>query len=388
MNQYRRGDLDDGRAEIETAVGIFSDHDDRWWQVRSLCNLAEVDRFQGHQDRAYTLITRAEELLIGSQDGMELWARVQLQKGEVLRLRGYALHAWFVLDDERERLTGDARGTWLHARYLRSLGQLPTNQLNQEARDCELLHSPANERERRRLTARDPRWRERQTARVAALFAGGDQDYGARFADVPAPRGLLRRRARLRDAWQASDQIARLRRAEDDFTDIGDEWGRWRTCLVLGQARMAQDRTRGKEDMLRAAEGFRALGDKWWHARALRMAAESLHQADRLAEAEELAGIAVEGYRGLRHRSGQLRAMKVLAGILTRRDLLRAWRTLTEAVRLAEEGVRLGAVPRSLLQEIQDMLRTVTAHGSDASLSAEPDHRPPEPRSSERAERP
>ncbi|NYJ33692.1 NB-ARC domain-containing protein [Nocardiopsis aegyptia] len=388
VNLYRRGDLDDGRAEIEAAVRIFSDHGDRWWQVRSLCNLAEVDRFQGHQDRAYTLIRRAEELLVGSQDGVELWARVQLQKGEVLRLLGYALHAWFVLDDERDRLTGDARGTWLHARYLRSLGQLPTNQLNQEARDCELLYSPAHERERRRLTARNPRWPEEQSARVAGLFADGGREYAARFADVAPARGLLRRRARLRDTWQVSDQIARLRRAEDDFTDIGDDWGRWRTCLVLGQVRMAQDRTRGKEDMLRAAEGFRALGDKWWHARALRMAAESLHQADRLAEAEELAGTAVEGYRGLRHRSGQLRAMKVLAGVLTHRDLLRAWRTLTEAVRLAEEGVRLGAVPPSLLQEIRDMLRTVTAHGSDASLSADRGHLPPEPRGGRRAEHP
>jgi hypothetical protein len=151
---------------------------------------------------------------------------------------------------------------------------------------------------------------------------------------------------------------------------------------------MAQDRTRGKEDMLRAAEGFRALGDKWWHARALRMAAESLHQADRLGEAEELAQEAVQGYRGLRHRSGQLRAMKVLAAVLTRRDLLRAWRTLTGAVRLAEEGVRLGAVPPSLLQEIRDMLRTVTAHGSDASLNAKPERRPPDPRSGEHAEHP
>ncbi|KOX24329.1 hypothetical protein ADL05_01065 [Nocardiopsis sp. NRRL B-16309] len=388
VNLYRRGDLDDGRAEIEEAVRIFSDHGDRWWQVRSLCNLAEVDRFQGHQDRAYALITRAEELLVGSQDGVELWARVQLQKGEVLRLRGYALHAWFVLDDERDRLTGDARGTWLHARYLRSLGQLPTNQLNQEARECELLHSPAHERERRRLSARDPRWHEEQAARVAGLFADGGREYAARFADVAEARGFLRRRPRLRDSWQVTDQIARLRRAEADFTNIGDDWGRWRTCLVLGQTLMAQDRTRGKEDMLRAAEGFRALGDKWWHARALRMAAESLHQADRLAEAEELAGIAVEGYRGLRHRSGQLRAMKVLAGILTRRDLLRAWRTLTEAVLLAEEGVRLGVVPRSLLQEIRDMLRTVTAHGSDPSLSGTPDHRPHGLRHGEHAERP
>ncbi|WP_233571221.1 NB-ARC domain-containing protein [Nocardiopsis sp. Huas11] len=388
VNLYRRGDLDDGRAEIETAVGIFADQGDRWWQVRSLCNLAEVDRFQGHQGRAYELITRAEDLLVGSQDGVELWARVQLQKGEVLRLRGYALHAWFVLDDERDRLTGDARGAWLHARYLRSLGQLPTNQLNQEARSCELLYSPAHERERRRLAARDPRWREEQAERVAGLFADGGQEYAARFAEVSQARGILRRRTRLRDAWQVSDQIARLRRAEADFTDIGDDWGRWRTCLVLGQARMAQDRTRGKEDMLRAADGFGALGDKWWHARALRMTAESLHQADRLAEAEELARIAVEGYRGLRHRSGQLRAMKVLAGILTRRDLLRAWRTLTEAVRLAEEGVRLGVVPPSLLQEIRDMLRTVTAHGSDASLSAEPDRRPPKPRPGEHAEHP
>jgi hypothetical protein len=388
VNQYRRGDLDDGRTEIEAAVRIFTEHGDHWWQVRSLCNLAEVDRFQGHQERAYRLITRAEGLLKGSQDGVELWARVQLQKGEVLRLRGYALHAWFVLDDERGRLTGDARGTWLHARYLRSLGQLPTNQLNQEARDCELLYSPAFERERRRRAARDPRWRERQEARVAGLFADADTEYAERFAELPPARGILRRRTLLRDAWRAQDQIARLRRAEADFTDIGDDWGRWRTCLVLGQARMAQDRTRGKEDMLRAAEGFRALGDKWWHARALRMAAESLHQADRLGEAEELAQEAVQGYRGLRHRSGQLRAMKVLAAVLTRRDLLRAWRTLTGAVRLAEEGVRLGAVPPSLLQEIRDMLRTVTAHGSDASLNAKPEQRPPDPRSGERAEHP
>ncbi|WP_159944965.1 MULTISPECIES: tetratricopeptide repeat protein [unclassified Nocardiopsis] len=360
-NLYRRGDLDDGRVEIEQAVRIFTEHDDRWWQVRALCNLAEVDRFQGHLDRAHELLTRARSLLVGSQDSVGQWARVQLQMGELLRLRGYALNAWFVLDDERERLSGTPNGEWYHARYLRSLGRLSTNELNQGAWDCELLLSPARERERRRLTAQDPEWPRKQRERVAALFVDADrvdaERYAERCAETGPPRGPLRRRERLRDTWQTDDQIARLRRAERAFVEIGDEWGRWRTCLVLGQALMAVHRDRGKDEMLRAAEGFEELGDRWWHARAHRLAAESLQQADRPHEAEELAKTAVEGYRGLHHRSGQLRAMRLLAEILTGTNPLEAWRTLQEARELAREGVRLGTVPESLLQQIEDMLR-------------------------------
>ncbi|OKI19160.1 hypothetical protein A6A08_05170 [Nocardiopsis sp. TSRI0078] len=378
VNLYRRGDLDDGRAEIEEAVRIFSDRGDRWWQVRTLCNLAEVDRFQGHHERAYELLIRAQELLVGSQDAPEQWTRVRLQKGEVLRLRGFTLNAWFVLDDERERLSRAPSGDWYHARYLRSLGQLPTKELNREAGECELLLSPARERDRRRLTARDPEWPGKQGDRVAALFVDGDQGYAERCAEAGPARGLLRRRVRLRDTWQVADQIARLREAEQAFLRIGDDWGRWRTCLVLGQARMAQDRERGKEEMLRAAEGFRELGDKWWHARAHRMAAESLRRADRLPEAEELARVAVEGYRGLQHRSGQLRAMTLLAAVMSGRDLLEAWRTLNEAEALAREGVRRGAVPASLLQEIRDMLRVVE-HGSGSTLGTGPVRRPGDP---------
>ncbi|WP_020480239.1 tetratricopeptide repeat protein [Nocardiopsis halotolerans] len=371
VNLYRRGDLDEGRAEIEEAVRIFSDHDDRWWRVRSLCNLAEVDRFQGHWERAHALLTHAQGLLVGSQDSPEQWARVQWQKGEVLRLRGFALNAWFVLDDERERLPPTPNGDWYRARYLRSLGQLPTTRLNREAWECELLLSPARERDRRRLTARDPDWPRKQRDRVAALFADGDQGYADRCAEIRPAHGLLRRRERLRESWRDADQIARLREAERVFVEIGDDWGRWRTCLVVGRAQMALDRDRGKEEMLRAAEGFRELGDKWWHARAHRMAAESLRQADRLSEAEELARVAVDGYRGLQHRSGQLRAMRLLAEIMIGRDLLEAWRTLNAAEELAEEGVRLGMVPESLLQEIRDVLR-VTEHGPYSTLGADP----------------
>ncbi|OOC52883.1 MULTISPECIES: NB-ARC domain-containing protein [Nocardiopsis] len=378
VNLYRRGDLDDGRAEIEEAVRIFSDHGDRWWQVRALCNLAEVDRFQGHRKRAYELLIRAQQLLVGSQDSPEQWTRVRLQKGEVLRLRGFTLNAWFVLDDERERLSRSPGGDWYHARYLRSLGQLPAKRLNREAWECELLFSPARERDRRRLTARDPEWPRKQRDKVADLFVDGEQGYAERCAETGPARGPLRRRARLRDTWQDAEQIARLRDAEQAFLRIGDAWGRWRTCLVLGQARMAQDRERGKEEMLRAAEGFRELGDKWWHARAHRMAAESLQRADRLSEAEELARVAVDGYRGLQHRSGQLRAMTLLAAIMTGRDLLEAWRTLNEAEELAEEGVRRGAVPASLLQEIRDMLR-VTEHGSGSTLGTGSARRPGDP---------
>ncbi|MCY9782519.1 tetratricopeptide repeat protein [Nocardiopsis sp. EMB25] len=362
VNLYRSGDLDDGRAEIEEAVKVFAEHDDRWWQVRALCNLAEVDRFQGHLERAYDFLVLAQELLVGSQDVPEQWARVQLQKGEVLRLRGFALNAWFVLEDERERIAHLPHGDWYHARYLRSLGRLSTNELNREAGACELLLSPDRGRERRRLTARDPRWPSRQRARVTELFVDGDEAYAERFAEPPPPSGLFRRRPRVRDAWQASEQISRLLAAERAFAQLGDAWGRWRTCLVLGETRMAQDRGVGKEEMLRAAAGFHELGDKWWHARAHRQAAEALQQAGRLTEAEELARVAVEGYGGLRHRSGQLRAMKLLAATLTDRDLLEAWRTLREAADLAEEGVHLGVVPDSLLQEIRNQL-SVTENG-------------------------
>ncbi|MGW5877919.1 NB-ARC domain-containing protein [Nocardiopsis terrae] len=371
VNLYRRGDLDDGRAEIERAARIFEEHEDRWWWARTLCNLAEVDRFQGHLERAYALLSRAEELLVGSRDVPEQWARVQLQRGEVLRLRGYTLNAWFVLADGLEQLSQAPKENWYRARYLRSLGQLSTNELNREAWACELLLSPGRERDRRRLTARDPGWPERQRARVAGLFVDGSAGYAQRCAEPGPGRGPLRGRRALRDAWQGERQLERLREAERAFEEIGDEWGRWRTCLVLGQVLLAHDRSRGKEEFLRAARGFRELGDKWWHARAHRMAAESLQRAGRLTEAEELARVAIEGYRGLQHRSGQLRAMRLLAGIVAHRDLLEAWRILNRAEELAREGVRLGIVPESLLVEVEDMLRVVE-HGSDSALGANP----------------
>ncbi|WP_158070450.1 hypothetical protein [Nocardiopsis sp. CNR-923] len=41
---------------------------------------------------------------------------------------------------------------------------------------CELLHGSDRESDRRRLRARDPRWEERQRARVADLFVDrGDE---------------------------------------------------------------------------------------------------------------------------------------------------------------------------------------------------------------------
>lgn len=371
VNLYRRGDLDDGRAEIERAVRIFEEHEDHWWWARTLCNLAEVDRFQGHLERAYALLSQAEKLLEGSRDVPEQWARVQLQRGEVLRLRGYTLNAWFVLADGLEQLSQEPKEHWYRARYLRSLGQLSTNELNREAWACELLLGPGHERERRRLAARDPEWTQRQHAKVSGLFVDGRPEYAQRCADPGPSRGPLRGRRLLRDTWQGARQIDRLREAERAFEEIGDEWGRWRTCLVLGQALLARDRGQGKEEFLRAARGFQELGDKWWHARAHRMAAESLQRVGRLSEAEELARVAIEGYRGLQHRSGQLRAMRLLAGIVTRRDLLEAWRVLNRAEELAKEGVLLGVVPESLLVEIQDMLRVIE-HGSDSALRGDP----------------
>ena len=179
---------------------------------------------------------------------------------------------------------------------------------------------------------------------------------------------------RLRDSWQVSDQVLRLTSAEQVFEELGDAWGVMRTRLARGQVLMEGDRDRGREEMLEAAEGFRGLGDRWWHARAHRMAAQSLLRVHRTAEAEESARVAVEGYRGLRHRSGQLRAMKVLAQTLMDRDPLAAWRTLQRAERIPEEGVRLGPVPESLVKEVRDMLDALE-HGSGPALGGVPPDR-------------
>ncbi|MDT0327557.1 NB-ARC domain-containing protein [Nocardiopsis lambiniae] len=382
VNLYRRGDLDDGRAEIDEAVRIFTAHRDVWWLVRSLCNLAEVYRFQGHQEEAHRQLSLAREELERSGEAPDQWPRVWLRLGEVLRLRGFALNAWFVLEEGRRQVSETPNGDWYHARYLRSLGQLPTHLLNKQVRVCEQLLDPARERERRRLIAWNRRWREKQEAEVAGLFADGMPDRGVlekwlgveedpdhpRLPSRRLPFLGRRRRERLRDTWQVHDQIDRLRRAERMFTELGDTWGIMRTRLVLGQALMDQDRDRGKEEMLQAAEGFRASGDKWWHARAHRMAAESLRRVERTAEAEASARVAVEGYRGLRHRSGQLRAMKALAQITFPDAPLAAWRIMTQAEYLAREGVRLGTVPAGLLREVRDVLR-VMEHGSGSALN-------------------
>ncbi|MGW8433610.1 NB-ARC domain-containing protein [Nocardiopsis sp. NPDC055879] len=352
VNLYRRGDLDDGRDELEVARRIFEEHDDPWWTARTLCNLAEVDRFQGHLERAYDLLFQAEALIAGSRDLPELSSRVQLQRGEVLRLRGFTLNAWFVLSDGLEQLSRASNEYWYRARFLRSLGQLSTRDLNREAGECELLFAPWRARDRR-SQARDPRWRALQETKVRALFVEGYPEYAERCARPGPSRWSLGRAGRLRDTWKVERQVERLREAERTFEEIGDDWGRWRTCLVLGEALLDHGGGDGKEEFLRAARGFEELGDKWWHARAHRRAAESLRRAGRLAEAEELARVAIEGYRGLRHRSGRLRATILLAEILAVPNPVAAWRILDQARAIAEEGVLSGDVPESLLREME-----------------------------------
>lgn len=411
VNLYRRGDLDDGRAEIERAERIFATDEDPWWHVRTLGNLAEVDRFQGHLVRAHTWLSQAEGRLDDSPGMAEQRAKVQLQRGEVLRLRGYPLNAWFVLSDGLDQLTRPPKEDWYRARYLRSLGQLSVSELNSESGACEVLLDPQRARERRRRTRNDPAWPEWQRAKVEGMFidlpqqkrkdgesgeeeAGREEQspgegtaestedplvYAYRCVEPGPARGLLFRlwkgRRLVRDEWDNDRQVERLQEAELIFEEIGDAWGRWRTCLALGQALMAHDRGQGKEEFLRAARSFRELGDKWWHARAHRMAADSLRRAERWTEAEELALVAVRGYRGLQHRSGHLRAMLLHAEIVTRRDLLKARGILLEAEEMAEEGVRLGVVPGSLLVKVQDMLRVVE-HGSGPAPRPTPP-RPP-----------
>lgn len=401
VNLYRRGDPDDGRAAIDAAIRVFTEHRDTWWLVRSLCNLAELYRFQGHLEEAHGRLALAERELRGRPEDPEQWTRVRLQQGEVLRLRGFELHAWFVLERGRRRIADSPNGDWYHARYLRALGQLPSHSLNSQAGVCELWLDPRRERERRRMAARDGRRPREQEKRVSALFSGGvppaadgsAQEGGASLRTVlegwfgfdragPGDRSgpvrwlsRFRRGERLRDSWQVSDQILRLERAERVFGELGDTWGVMRTRLVRGQVLMERDRDEGKEEMLEAAEGFRELGDRWWHARAHRMAAQALLRVRRTAEAEESARVAVEGYRGLRHRSGRLRAMKVLAQSLVGRDPLAAWRTLRRAELIAEEGARLGhAVPEGLVREIRDMLDALE-HGSGPALGSAPPDR-------------
>lgn len=352
VNLYRRGDLDDGRDELEVARRIFEEHDDPWWTARTLCNLAEVDRFQGHLERAYELLFQAEALIAGSRDLPELSSRVQLQRGEVLRLRGFTLNAWFVLSEGLEQLSRASNEYWYRARFLRSLGQLSTRDLNREAGECELLLAPWRARDRG-SRARDPRWRARQETKVRALFVEGYPEYAERCARPEPSRWPLGRAGRLRDTWKVERRIERLREAERTFEEIGDDWGRWRTCLVLGEALLDHGGGDGKEEFLRAARGFEELGDRWWHARAHRRAAESLRRAGRLAEAEELARVAIEGYRGLRHRSGRLRATILLAEILAVPNPVAAWRILDRARAIAEEGVLSGDVPESLLREME-----------------------------------
>jgi hypothetical protein len=388
VNLYRRGDRDDGEVELRRAERVFARHGERLWHARTLANLGELHRFRGDYARARGLLAEARARFDAEGDtGRSATSRLLL--GDVLGHMGRDLDAWLTLRDALDRLDRDDGGTWYRARCLRALGRLDPARLRRQYDTCDLLLDPARERERREAVA-EYVWRRslgsptRVRARAAELGARWYREHADRArdllggdhwaaltttADGGTPRwsgeGPDRLRADHR-GWSRDANLALVEEAYALLEQVGDAWGRYRTLLVLGELRVARDPERARRDMEAAAEGFARLGDRWWHARALRRTAEVLFDANLDGPAEAAATRAYLGYQGLSNLSGQLRAQVLLGKILHRSGKdHRALVLLDDAGDRARAGLRDGLVPRALHDEVRHVTTTILGEPLD-----------------------
>ncbi len=373
VNLFRSGNLDDGRTALAEAEQIFAAADEHWWYARTLCNQADLYRFQGDLHRARDLLRDARTLLADGAPADRQLLKARLQTGEVLGRMGRELGAWVALDAVLTAAEQGEGAVWYRARCLRELGQLDARRLRHQFEQCDLLLAPERDAERRRVLG-DYVWQrclgsaekmrecgddiaaEWHRARLAQVRGWLDEEQWEDYVSLPTSAAPLPRWTervhRMRAAserWTLRHQVELLEEAHELFREIGDSWGRLRTLRALGEQRMREDPEQGRREFEEAAAGFRALGDGWWEARTLRRAADTLYEKRRFAEAREFAERARDGYATLNHLSGQLRTQLLLGRILGGLgEQLAAERVLREAERMAETGLRQDRVPREL----------------------------------------
>ncbi|GAA4945042.1 hypothetical protein GCM10023224_30270 [Streptomonospora halophila] len=377
VNRYRLGHRDDGERDLRAAEAVFERRGDRWWLARTRCNLGELERFRGDYERAHALLAGARADFAALGDA-EQTAKAGLLLGEVLGHMGRELEAWLTLRGVRAALEDSGGGSWYRARCLRAMGRLDVAKLWRQYDECDLVLSPEQEKERERrlrdfvyrgtlgtfgdeerVAGLVDAWRRRHRERVRTLLGedharectGGWDD-----AALPHWSGDGARRLRAdRGEWTAEASVGGVEEARRLLVEAGDEWGGYRTLLILGELRLRTDVRAGLHDMEEAAAGFERLGHRWWHARALRHAADALYRRRHYREAEEKARAAVLVYRGLSNLSGRLRAQVPLGYALSALGENRAAMEVLEEARAdALRGREEGIVPDALLEEVEN----------------------------------
>ncbi|MDA0567528.1 hypothetical protein LG943_24870 [Streptomonospora sp. S1-112] len=390
VNLYRRGDRDEGESELVWAERVFGECGEGRWHARTLCNLGELYRFRGDYERAHAhlVAARAESAANGDTDQS---ANAGLVLGEVLGHLKQDLRAWLVLRDVLDTLEATGGADWYRARCLRTMGRLDPIRLRDQYDACDLLLDPEAEAARaahwlryferrtlgRPVSEREAAERARQwseSLHADARRCLGEENWPVyvrtsggrpRWSTSPAARRLARDRAE----WSHEAAVARVEEADDLLRRAGDEWGSHRTRLILGELVMKTDGDRGGEVMEAAAEGFAALEDWWWHARALRHTAQELFAIRRTAEAREKAERAKVGYERLSNLSGLLRTQILLGKILSQAGDNRAAREeLGSALERAREGSAKNIVHRALLEEVEHVHTTLVGEDPRRSL--------------------
>ncbi|WP_165498548.1 NB-ARC domain-containing protein [Streptomonospora litoralis] len=376
VNLYRMGQRDTSEGELRAAAAVFERRGEQWWHARTRCNLGELNRFRGDFEQAYALLTGARTDFERLGDA-EQAAKAGLLLGEVLGHLKRDLEAWLTLRGVLDALVASGSPGWYRARCLRAMGRLDNSRLWLQYDDCDLVLSPERRRElaRRRtdfffrktlgryddrdLLARVARaWHESNKAAVEGVLGEKHAaECTAGWADRrPLWSGESARRLRAdKDGWTPEAGVARVEEAHELLVDAGDEWGGFRTLLVLGELRMKTDPGAGRRDMEEAAEGFGRLGNTWWQARAWRHTADALYRANATDEAERKARLAKDGYQRLSNLSGRLRAQLQLGWILFKQGEHRAaLDELNDAQAGAQRGRAAGIVPETLAKEVED----------------------------------
>ncbi|NYI94719.1 tetratricopeptide (TPR) repeat protein [Streptomonospora nanhaiensis] len=381
VNLYRRGDRDEGESELVWAARVFGERREGRWHARTLCNLGELYRFRGDFERAqeHLVAARAEAAAHGDTDQA---ANAGLLLGEVLGHLGQDLRAWLILRDVLDTLEATGGADWYRARCLRTMGRLDPIRLRDQYDACDLLLDPGAEQARRAGWERyfsgstlekpvsERRRAELERAWSRGLHAAAERALGTENWPVYVrvvggrPRwsagAAARRLAADRAEWSHEAAVARVEEADDLLRRAGDAWGSHRTRLILGELLMRTDPDRGREVMEAAAEGFAALEDWWWHARALRHTAQELFNARRAAEARDKAERAKAGYERLSNLSGLLRTQVLLGKILGQAGDYRGARAeLDLALERAREGHAKKIVHRALLDEVYHVRSTI-----------------------------